>query len=316
MKIFVQLGMLLMGLFLLSSCERTLDIKLAEGEKKLVVEASIYEDEYPFVLLTRSVGFSNIFDISQAQFEIGAQVKVTDNTTSETITLREYVIDTFVNGSPFKFSFHSIDFLQPNQLNFIGKRFHNYTMEITDAKGVVHTATTYMPNGNSADSIWANKLNPTKDEPDTTYEAFVMWKDPDTLGNYTRFTTRVLRKDKSKNLNEEWLSSFSSVFDDVFNNGKRLPFDVDLGYTKGVNFQDSASLRSFEKERSLYKGDTLIIRYSAIDYNIFQYWVTLEFSRNSTGNPFAAPTKVTSNFKRAIGAFGAYAASYDTLIIK
>jgi hypothetical protein len=304
---------LILAVAFFSSCERTLNINLNTGEQKLVLESRLDLDDYPYAVITRSVGFSNIFDISKAQFEKGARVSIKDLTSNDSIVLREYIFDTLVNNNPFQFIFHTIDITNPSHFAFVGKKDHTYEMQILN-KGKLHTATTKIPQPHNIDSLW-QELD-LKKNGDSTYRIKCIWKDPDTIGNFFKIETQVLRKDKLQKLNEEWLTDFASVFDDAFTNGKRLPFEIELGFTKGVNFTDSASRNLFEKESRAYRGDTVIIRMSAIDYNVFQFWTTLEFSRNSTGNPFAAPTKVSSNISDAIGIFGGYGAAYDTLIIK
>ena len=48
----------------------------------------------------------------------------------------------------------------------------------------------------------------------------------------------------------------------------------------------------------------------------FDFWRTLEFSYQSTGNPFSTPTKVMSNVSNgALGAFCGYSVQLRTLIV-
>ncbi|MBK6818391.1 MAG: DUF4249 family protein [Bacteroidetes bacterium] len=48
---------LVLAIVLFTSCEKEVDIKLNDGEKKIVVEGVIEIDEVPYVTLTRSIGF-------------------------------------------------------------------------------------------------------------------------------------------------------------------------------------------------------------------------------------------------------------------
>jgi hypothetical protein len=143
----------------------------------------------------------------------------------------------------------------------------------------------------------------------------VLYKDPDTVGNFSRLKTLVRRADKSKGFSEQYLTGFGSTIDDKFTNNKTLPFFINLGFEKNINFQDTASRARFEAQTKLYKGDTLNFKISGIDYQTFNFWETLEYSRNSTGNPFASPTKVQSNVSNAIGIWGGYGSKTTTIVV-
>jgi hypothetical protein len=306
-------GLVAIAIIFLMSCEKKLELNLKAGAPKIVVEGGIETGANPFLILTNSLGFSSAIDLSKIPFAKDAKVSITDVTDNKTIELREYVIDTVFNNQAFKIIFHTIDFAQPAQFDFVGQSNHTYKLNIK-YNGKEHLATTKAAAGVLPDSMWAEKVPNSKD---SAYLLRVLWDDPDTIGNYNRYETRVLRKDKTVGLNENWLSNFGSVFDDKFNNGAKLPFYLDLGYDKSVNFQDTVSRNKFDLQRSLFKGDTLILKMSGIDYDTYEYWQTLEYSRNSTGNPFAAPTKIKGNFTNgAIGLFGAYDTKFDTLIVK
>ncbi len=300
-------------LFAITGCEKTLQLNLAAGEAKLVVEGNIEKNNFPFIVLTKSVGFSEAIDISKVQFVEGGKVLLADVTTKDTINLREYIVDTSFNNQTFRFIVHSIDFANPNHINFIGKTNHQYFVSI-DALGKKHNGYTNCPNSVQPDSIW---LKPILNSKDSAMLVNVRWDDPDTIGNYIRYETRVLRKNKTLGLDENWLTDFTSVFDDKFTNGKKLVFELELGYNKSQQFGDSANNAKFNKQRSVFAGDTVILKFGGIDYNTYEYWRTLEFSRNSTGNPFAAPTRLKSNLSNdAVGIFGAYNTLYDTIIAK
>src|SRR5438270_13715684 len=77
---------------LLLACEKKIDIKIKDNNPKLVVEATIENDQPPQVILTRSAGyFSSLTAASLLQgFVHGAQVYVSNG--SRTHQLKEYTV--------------------------------------------------------------------------------------------------------------------------------------------------------------------------------------------------------------------------------
>jgi hypothetical protein len=59
------------------SCEKEVDINLNTGEPKLVVDGQIETNNYPLVILTKSIGYFSKIDLSTLQnsFVHGAVVK-------------------------------------------------------------------------------------------------------------------------------------------------------------------------------------------------------------------------------------------------
>jgi Domain of unknown function (DUF4249) len=290
---------------LLCSCEKDLKVNLPTGNSYLVVEGEIESDNYPFVVLTNSIGFFDKINLSSLKFEKNADITVTDLNTN-------YSVKLFPFSFPIPNTTDSVTFytVPPFALydSIKGIFGHYYKLTINN-KGKLHEAITKIPFQNSADSIWIEYANP-----DSSLLPKVFYKDPDSIGNFSRLKTQVLRADKTKGFSEQYLTGFGSTIDDKFTNSQRLPFFINLGFEKNVNFQDTASRARFEAQTKIYKGDTLNVKISGIDYQTFNFWETLEYSRNSTGNPFASPTKVQSNVSNAIGIWGGYGSKTITLI--
>ncbi len=309
---YLKYNLFILVLHLCLGCEKKLELNLQASNPKLVIEGAIATGNFPALVLTQSVGFGAAIDISKVKFISNAQLQLTDLTINKTIQLREYNLDTVFNNQQFKLIVYTIDFANPDHLNFKGQTKHEYKLQI-NYENKVYEAFTGIPKGVRPDSLWLEKSQLS----DTTFLCRIMWKDPDTIGNYHRYETSILRKNKKMGLNEGWLSSFISVFDDKVNNGARLPVFIEMGYEKVIDLSSAASRNLLEQYRTIYKGDTVLLRFSGIDYNTYNYWTTLEYSRNSTGNPFSSPTKVKGNITNdGIGIFGGYDPHVDTIIAK
>ena len=86
--------------------------------------------------------------------------------------------------------------------------------------------------------------------------------------------------------------------------------DIDLGFDKSkTHTRDQYQTIGYVK-----KGDTVNIKWSAIDKNVFIFWNTLAFAEGSVGNPFASPVQVQGNVKNAIGVWAGYGSKIYTII--
>jgi hypothetical protein len=309
------LMILLASTVLMMSCEREIKLNLPAGKEKLVVEGSIEYNNFPRVVLTNSSGFFGKIDLTTLKFISGADITITDLTNGFSHKLVEFPIriPTGVGqDSATLIAYIPNIFGGPLDPNMLGQLNHIYRLDI-NASGEKYTAVTKIADTRVFDSLWLEPFN--KSKPDSATRLRLIYKDPDTLGDYHRYETQVLRYHKKDYLDEEYLADFGSVFSDAFTNGKRLPFNLDLGYTRRYNFSSDTGRNYLEESQKIFPGDTVNIKWSGIDYNTYQYWQTLEYSRNSTGNPFAAPTKIKGNISNgAIGGWCGYGSKIISII--
>ncbi len=281
------------------SCEKEVNINLDSGPSRLVVDGQIENGGYPLVILTRSIGYFSRIDLSTLEnsFVHDAQVTVSDGIKS--IALKEYAVDTGLGGTN-KFYLYTIDTATPGGLNFRGEFEKSYTLSIMH-EGKDYQAVTKIPSVRPVDSVWFRKPEGTPKIP-TAMLMFVRFKDPDTAGNYLRYFTRRNR--------ELFLPFFNSVYEDKIVNGTTIDsLYIAAGYnrTKEPNF-DSLGL--------FFRGDTVTLRWCAIDRAVYDFFRTYEYATGTVGNPFAAPVNVQTNIKGgALGVWAGYGASYTTRII-
>ncbi len=302
MKKTLTLILMIIGLL---SCEKELNIKLKNGTDKIVVEGSIEVGQSPFVTLTESIGFFDDIDLSKVKFVKNAVVKVTDINDNITINLKEYTIDTLIGDNHFSFTIYGPDFTDPNSFNFKGILNHTYKLSI-DSKGNQIESYTQIANNPGFDSIW---LEPIPDRGDSFSIIKAYYTDPDTFGNSVKLETLTNRYQKDGNP-ELYFTSFNPVYNDDIINGTKVKLDINLGYDKSRQL----SPQELQSLGYVKKGDTVTIKWSGIDKNVFAFWQTLTFSAGSVGNPFASPVQVQSNVKNAIGVWGGYGSHYYKII--
>jgi hypothetical protein len=284
------LGMV-MALF--TGCEKDIEFELEEKEPKVVVEATIENNEAPLVILTRSIGFfSNITLPMLAQnFINNAEVTISNGTLTH--KLKEYTVPL---GPGINFYYYSIDSANLSTA-FLGQLNQQYSLQVI-AEGKEYTAVTTIPNiTKQIDSLWWKPV-PGNDNPD---KAIVMVKatDPPGFGDYIRYYTKAN--------NHPFYTSERSVYDDFFIDGTTYELQVEPGFDRN---EDDPEKQFFNR------GDTVVFKISNIDKATFDFWRTWEFSIQSIGNPFSTPTKVLGNISNgALGYFGGYASQYHSLII-
>jgi hypothetical protein len=281
-------------IYLLSSCEKEVHINLGNSAPRLVVEGEIFTGGPPIVTLTNSIGFFSSIDYSTIQnaFVHGAVITVSDG--SQTITLKEYSLDTANNS---KFFVYSADLSDPNAKNFVGQVGKYYTLNI-NYNGQTYSSITMVPPPIHIDSVTLNKLaDPPARFPDAI-GLVVHFKDPDTPGNYARYFT--------KRNSEPYYAG--DIYDDEITNGAPVDWHIHPG--TNLSMPDSESTFYF------YKGDTVTVIWSSIDKGVFTFWNTFEYASAAVGNPFASPINTKSNItNNALGVWAGYGIDSATIII-
>ena len=281
-------------LFFFFGCEKSVTFHLNETDPKLVVEATIENNQPPLVILSKTVGyFSNINPmILQNSFVHNAEVYASNGVLIH--KLKEYTIN-FGNG--YSGYYYSLD--SSNLASFfVGELNHQYSLRIV-AEGKEYTATTTIPEiTKRIDSIWWKPAPPGNDSNEA--EVMVKATDPPGYGDYIRYFT--------KRNNEPFFAGLNSVFDDQVIDGTTYNVQVERGWDRNADPGDRTSF--------FIKGDTVTFKLCNIDKATFDFWRTMEYSYSSIGNPFSSPAKVLSNISNnALGYFGGYASQFRTIII-
>ncbi|MGD1847753.1 MAG: DUF4249 domain-containing protein [Salibacteraceae bacterium] len=309
-----MLGLLLMGW--MTACEDPIEVDLPDVEQKIVVEGSIEQTQPPFVVLTRSTEYFEPTNLESFENSFVHDAVITVNNGDEEITLEELCSATLPDefrpiaaellGVPLSslqsinYCIYTVPLLDLLGGNFfqgeIGKR---YDLRV-QVEGKTFTAATNIQEPIPLDSIWYEPRGG-----DTTEIEGVIWAqltDPDSIGNAYRWQARIFNK------STVFVAPFNSAFRDEFINGTTF----DFGYIHG---DDPNTL---EGQRFFQSGDTVIVKFSAIDRPFYRFLRVFESEVANNGNPFAAPTTIPSNIEGdgGLGIWGGYGADYDTVICR
>ena len=268
----------------LLSCQKEVHINLGTTATQVVVQGAIETNVPPYVILTSTIGFFSKIDLGTLQnsFLHGANITVSDG--SNTVTLKEYSIDT---GNNNKFYIYSVDTTNLSNIMY-GEVGKFYTLKII-YNGNTYTSVTKIANPKGVDSVWFG--TPTfknSHTPDSAVEMFANYTDPDTPGNYVRYFTR-------RN-NEQFYPA--GIFTDDLVNGENIRnIDLFAGY-------DDSTKANGDSLQYFYPGDSVTLKWCEIDKPVYDFWNTYQYASSAIGNPFASPINIKTNMTN--GALGVW----------
>lgn len=315
MKKLSTLPLFVFGI-LLNSCSKDVVLKIPPFEEKIVVDGRIETGLPPLVILTKTqdlYGPSGI-DALAGSFVNDAIITVSDGT--NTVTLTEICAnDIDPELLPIVSEILGIDPEVLAELNFcayvsfeatfVGEINKTYSLNI-QVGGEVYTSETTLFPVPIVDSLYY-KLEPNLTEHGFGY---CVLNDNSSIYNGYFFQMRRIHLNlQGEPADAFFQTSSSSAFDDTFFNG--LVFDF--------VFSNIGSRRDDETPdefRGYFKtNDTVVIKFSSLDYNTFKFH-ELKFIQMASGaSPFASPTYIPTNIEGgAIGCWAGFSPRYDTLI--
>src|SRR5258705_4696493 len=276
------------GLFL-TGCEKSVSFKLNEAAPKLVVEATIENNQAPLVYLSKSLNYFSKIDqnILANSFVHNAEVYVSNGTLTH--KLKEYSLPV---GGGYSVYFYTNDLSNPSTA-FVGEFNKQYSLRIV-SEGKEYTSSTSIPFATRRiDSLFWKQAPPGN--PAGKVAVMVRAYDPPGFGDYVRYFT--------KRNSEPFYPGLNSVYDDQVIDGSVYEVQVERGVDRNQDLPEGFAF--FDK------GDTVTLKVSNIDKATYDFWRTMEYTYLSVGNPFSSPTKVLSNISGGgLGYFGGYASQY------
>ncbi len=313
MKIISPLFIFLSILMILSSCEKEITVDLPPYQKKLVVEGNIEPGMPPIILLSRSSGYFDATDLNAYlnSFVNGAQIYM------DTPLGRDTLVEICTSSLPPEIlplveQFTGIPAADLAALNiclyttldtaYWGKVGHYYNLTII-SEGETVTASTTIQQPVPLDSTYF------KLEPNTGNYGF-MWAtitEPAGRGNAYRWFARRL------NLSADGAPkdpTFSPPFGSSFNDEFIESLTFDFAYTRPRGGTDEGN----DREDYYTYGDTVVIKFTAIPFEAYEFLSAVENQQGSQGSPFASPSSIPSNINGGLGLWVGYSPAYDTVI--
>ncbi len=254
-------------------------------KKQLVVDGWIENGGYPMVILTYNSSFFSNLDSASFRSLVATRAKVTvsDDNESEILTL---TFDT-TYFPPFVY--------EGNILK--GVEGKTYYLTVEDEIDTLHAITTIPNHSPTIDSLWMDYLNNI----DTIGVLKCRFTDNPDEKNYYRTFTEIGRS-------IHFVPTLFSCFSDEYFNGNT----VTLSLNKGSDNQ-------FSLMSNIYfsKGDSILLKFSAIDKASFTFWLAYEEAVLNSSSPFSSEhNQLVSNTDNGLGIWCGYNSSYYGLIAK
>jgi hypothetical protein len=278
---------------LFTSCETDIDIDLPTPTLNIVVDASIENDQFAQVLVTRGIPYFEKVDLETLLGTIigDAEVYLSDGIHTELLSLT-------INPNLFP----PVSYLG-NDPALKGKLNTSYFLKVIVGEDTI-TGSTFIPGLVQLDSVWWRP----DDETGQFGFGWGAFRDPDTLGNNYRLYSK-------RQGYPTFVTANRSVSDDRLVNGQDITFSFIRPRPTPRLFTPD-SLNETGQTRIYYeRGDTISVKFCSIDRPSYEYIRTAESAAGSFGNPFSAPTFIKSNLKGGLGGFVGYAASYHTYVV-
>lgn len=296
---------------ILVQCTKEVQIDIPGFEEQLVIDGRIETDMPPIVLLSKSKEVYAPTDLNAFLngFITGADVKVSNGTTE--VTLDEICSDNLppgfeayaaaLLGIPVDSlaNYHICAYTTANSAMF-GEVGKTYTLTV-NYEGKTYTGETSIVNPTLLDKVY------WKPDGDLVQHGWSWATLSDPANQYDAYMWEVKRLDGA-NSDPNFMKTYAPYFDDDFFDGLTFDFYYENPFTDDSSYPDSV--------RWYYElGDTVVIKLSKMDRDVFSFFEKKMMQLQTAGNPFATPTNIPSNIEGgALGVWAGYSPSYDTLI--
>jgi len=317
--------------FLFTSCEEEITIEMPDNKEILVVEGFIQPNQPIVVQLTSSKGYfdeiteNELMDVFLSDV---TDIKVIRNSDKIAVYLDFIPLGNNVglySEANISDSLGNIIY-DPTFAQF----GESYSLEII-YNGDTITSTTTIPyvqdeNNPMIDSVWFVE--------DELYPGFgdfyFSYNDPDTIGNNIMLESKRIYHyniDSEKNM-PDWKfvkAQWGAVRNDFegFNGVKHFQSYFDRGID-GVSGATSEGKRREEfgnfnmsildSTNNIIRADEVIIRFSQIDEDAFNFWRDIEYQEQTNGNPFGEPINLSHNINGGFGIWEGKGAVYYKVI--
>jgi hypothetical protein len=304
------------ALILLFGCTKEVQIDIPGYEEQIVVDGQIELGGPPFILLSSTKDIYSPTDLQSYLngFISGAIITVSNGT--KTVQLQETCSNDLPPGSEV-FAAELFGVPAEDLGNF---QICGYTTFDTDLWGEVgktydltvsYDGKTYTSSTTLEESVPFDSVYWKPDGKQTEYGfSWVTLSDPGNRSNAYFWEVKRINKNTEGNERDPLFTRvFAPVFDDEFFNGTTF----DFGYENPMSFSD---IDAPDAARGYYKvGDTVVIKFSSLDREVFDYFEKKYIQLSNGGSPFAVPANIPSNIKGgALGVWAGFSSHYDTLV--
>lgn len=313
MKKLLIVTLILLGI---ASCTKEVKIDIPGYEEQLVIDGRIETDMPPIILIskTKDIYSPTDMDAYLNSFVSGAVVTVSNGDT--TVVLDEICTDNLPPGTEQMAAdlfgipvselpnYHICAYTTFNT-SIWGEVGKTYDLTV-QFEGKTYTSTTKILQPTALNSVYWKQ---DEDAPQGFGFSWASLTDP--AGQYDAYMWEVKRLDigdDGQPKDAAFKATFAPVWDDEFINGTTFDFAFENPNNRDEDIPD---------EQKFYYGigDTVVIKLSKLDVDVYEFLEKKYLQLQTTGNPFASPTAIPTNIKGgAQGVWAGYSPHFDTLI--
>lgn len=301
-------------IFIAIGCEEDVTVDLPKGDEHLVIESHIENGAPPYAILTRDQAYftqinqETLNDLFIRNVDTFWMTDYQDTMALQKINPRDLppdleneFLDAFrVGESEFRRGLDLViylpDFSSGNVIR--GSEGGEYKLYVKTPNHEA-SATTTITERAKLDSVYYKP-----DGPENKYaQVFIKVDDPKGKPSFYRYLTK-------RNSEPFYAPLSGSVATDEAVDGTVFNFPINRAYPRTGTTPSNETFGLFKK------GDTVVVKFCALDREHYKFWSTLEEDLRNQGNPFGSPTIIQNNINGGLGIFGGYSCDYDTVVIR
>lgn len=294
------------------SCTKEVNIDIPSYQNQLVVDGIIETGGNPIVLLSQSANIYETSDLAAylSRFVYDAQLNVISG--NDTFPLSLFTIAELpINSQKKVAEMLRLDWneaiLLPikvySSIALVAQANTSYTLEINH-QGKSFKGTTHLPNPTPLDSIY---WKPVAGNLEYGY-SWARLSDPaNQFDGYKWEVKRINLKANGEELDDIYKRGFGGFFSDQFFDGQTIEFY----YENPLKRKDTTHLKEFKRMYRL--GDSVVVKFSKMDQQVFTFYDKKYAQLNSASSPFSTPINVPSNIPGLLGVWAGFSPCYDTL---
>lgn len=294
------------------SCTKEVNIDIPNYQNQLVVDGIIETGGNPIVLLSQSANIYETSDLAAylSRFVYDAQLNVisgNDTFPLSLFTIAELPIESQKKVAEMLRLDWNEALLLPikvySSTALIAQANMSYTLEIK-YQGKSFKGTTHLPNPTPLDSIY---WKPVAGNMEYGY-SWARLSDPaNQFDGYKWEVKRINLKANGEELDNIYKRGYGGFFSDQFFDGQTIEFY----YENPLKRKDTTHLKEFKRMYRL--GDSVVVKFSKMDKQVFSFYDKKYAQLNSASSPFSTPINVPSNIPGLLGVWAGFSPCYDTL---
>ncbi len=291
------------------SCTKEVNIDIPGYQNQLVVDGIIETGGNPIVLLSQSANIYETSDLAAyiSRFVYDANLSVIHG--NDTFPLTLFTIPELPIESQKKVA--EMLRLDWNEALLLPIKVYSSTVLIAEAsqaytlkishQGKTYQGTTYLPTPTPLDTIYW--------KPETNQYGYSWAKLSDPAQQFDAYKWEVKRLNilNGEPIDDIYKRGFGGFFSDQFFNGQTIEFY----YENPLKRKDTTHLKEFKRMYRL--GDSVVVKFSKMDQQVFSFYNKKYAQLNSAANPFSTPINVPSNIRGLLGVWAGFSPCYDTL---